>query len=459
MRGAPQRRTATASGDDPGQTIRFTVVALCLLGTACAYVACIVLVMGGHIDVLFALLPWLAATAAGTILAVTAYALFGAGQERLRSRHQITAERIREMAAQIDSLDTSQRAEFKRQLITRLDVTRDALSEIVEQEPRVRDELVAGGLADRVALELTSSRSKWHRVAAAGVLGLLRSPGSVTVLKAALDDSDPDVAYAAAQALSAYSSSTAYAALLFALTKERLPAARVASLLESFRCPNARELIERRAESDNPQVRYWVAYLLGSLADPRSEPVIEQLAHDPEEDVRANAAESLASFPNERLMRQLLDDHSWVVRSHAAKAAGAAGLTALSPRLAALLEDRSWWVRQNATLALAAFGEAAVPWLLSQLHSDDRFARNKAAEALIRCGYAVRQIDLLASGAVGWENAHGFLVDLARAEARGTIERAAGALSDPRAQRRLLDVLKESEESSANQAAELAPAA
>jgi HEAT repeat protein len=443
MSGASKRRIATAGGEDPGQTIRFAVVALCLLGTACAYVACIVLVMGGHIELLFRLLPWLAATALGTILVVTLCALLGAGHERLRVRHRLTAERIRELATEIHSLEPAERARAKRQLIEHLDITRDALREILEVDPAVGEKLVAGGVAARVERELASSRGRWHRVAAAGVLGLLASDTSVGPLKRALDDPDVDVAYAAAQALATYSSPSAYAALLFALTKDRLPAPRIAGLLEAFRCPAARELIERRADSQNPRVRYWVAYLLGSLADQRSAPVVEQLTLDPDEDVRANAAESLASFPNERLLRRLLDDESWVVRSHAAKAAGASGLTALAPRLAELLEDRSWWVRQNATLALAGFGEAAVGPLLAQLHSDDRFARNKSAEALIRSGYAAGQIDRLATLADGWVEARQFLIDLGRAEAVGTIESAARAEADPEARRRLLGVLEE----------------
>ncbi|MBV8429670.1 MAG: HEAT repeat domain-containing protein, partial [Solirubrobacterales bacterium] len=332
MGGASQRRIASAEGDDPGQAIRFAVVVLCLIGTACAYVGCIVLVVGGHVGVLFSLLPWLAATAIGTILVVTVSALLGAGHERLSSRRRLTAKRIRELAAEIDSLEPARRAQAKKQLIERLDVTRDALAELLEEQPTVREKLLVGGVATRVERELAAPGDRWHRVAAAGVLGLLRAETSIAGLKQALGDRDVDVAYAAAQALSAYSSPVAYAALLFALTKQRLPAARIAALLEAFRCPAARELIERRADSENPRVRYWVAYLLGSLADPRSAPVVEQLARDPDEDVRANAAESLASFPNPGLLLALLTDESWVVRSHAAKAAGAAGLDALAPR-------------------------------------------------------------------------------------------------------------------------------
>jgi HEAT repeat protein len=169
--------------------------------------------------------------------------------------------------------------------------------------------------------------------------------------------------------------------------------------------------------------------------------VIARLARDPEEDVRANAAESLASFPDPVLLGRLMSDESWVVRSHAAKAAGVSGLSRLAPRLAELLEDRSWWVRQNATIALAGFGEAAVPHLLRQLHSHDRFARNKAAEALIRSGYAAKQIERVGAGEADESDAWQFLLDLGRAEALGTIETAARSAPSEGARDRLMRVL------------------
>jgi len=400
-------------------------------------------VTGGHIAVLFALIPWLATTALVTIVVVTAWALIGASRQRLIDRHRLTADRISELAAVIAGLEPAERARAKQQLVGRLDLTLAALREVVEQDPEVRTKLVDGGLAARVERELAEAKRKWNRVSAVGILGLLGAESSIEPLRSALDDPDADVAYGAAQALSLYESPAAYIALLSALKRERIPAARVANMLEASRAPKARQLIERWADSELPRVRYWVAYLLGSLGDPESRPVIERLAHDPDDDVRANAAESLAHFPNEQLLDQLLTDDSWVVRSHAAKAAGVTGLGELAPRLATLLEDRSWWVRQNATIALAGLGEAAIPCLLSQLHSHDRFARNKAAEALIRCGYAAIQIDLLAG-----ENPHErdgaltFLIDLGRAEALGTIETAARNTSSEQVRDRLSAVLE-----------------
>ena len=352
---------------------------------------------------------------------------------------ELPADQIAELAAAVASSESPDRERGTARLLKRLDVTRAALG--VATNPGIREQLVDGGFAATVEHELESSRSKWHRVNAAGVLGLLGCESSVEPLARSLGDPDVDVAYAAAHALSLYASDRACDCLIGALAGDALPSARVAGLLESSRCPHARELIESRADSEDPAMRFWAAYLLGSLADPRSAPVIERLTHDANEDVRANAAEALASFPGDELLSRLLADESWVVRSHAAKAAGASCRTNLASRLSELLEDESWWVRQNAMMALASFGAGAIPPLLTQLHSPDRFARNKAAEALVRNGYAIEQIERVKEGGPGSRNARRFLIDLGRAEALSTIETAA-LTSNQDARRRMIAVLR-----------------
>lgn len=440
MRSAAGRQGLPAAPRDPANTLRFAIVFLCVLGTACIYALCVEAVLGGHIDVLFGVVPWLAAAAVAACVAVALSALAEASHKgRRRRRPGLTPARVTLLAAAIGARDSADREHALEKLMKRLDVTRDVLAEV--SDPAVGEQLAAGGFAARVEQELATAQNKWRRVSAAGVLGRLGLDSSLDLLESALQNPDPDIAYAAAQALSLYRSPRAYETLLDALTSRTIPAARVASLLEAFRCPEARELIERRASSAEPAMRYWAAYLLGSLADPRSAPVIARLAQDRSEDVRANAAESLASFPNHETLQQLLEDESWVVRSHAAKAAGASCQLALAPRLAELLEDRSWWVRQNATIALASFGAPALPPLLAQLHSEDRFARNKAAEALIRNGYAAEQIQRVKEGGRGSRKARQFLIDVGRAEALRTIENAAaGATGDGR--KRLLSVLR-----------------
>ncbi len=440
MSDAPERRIAPAGRRDAAGTIRLTIVSICVLGTACAYAACIVIVLRGNIDALYGLVPWLAVAALAGCLLVTGSALVNASRERVRKRSpRVTVDGVGELAAAIGSRESSDRKRAVERLLKRLDVTRAALG--VAANPAIRGHLVDGGFASRVERELQTSRSKWHRVNATGVLGLLGCESSIEPLALTVADPDVDIAYAAAQALSLYPSATAYGALLDALTADTIPAGRVAGLLESFRCATAREMIEGKAQAKDPALRYWAAYLLGSLADPRSAPVIERLARDPNEDVRANAAEALAGFPGDELLSELLADESWVVRSHAAKAAGASCRMDLAAHLSELLEDQSWWVRQNAMIALAGFGAAAIPPLLAQLHSSDRFARNKAAEALVRNGYAMEQIERVKEGGPGSRNARRFLIDLGRAEALSTIETAALA-SGAETRKRMTSVLR-----------------
>ena len=440
MSDAEGRRIAPASRRDAAGTMRLTIVSACVLGTACAYVACIVAVMRGNVDALFGLVPWLAAAAVLGCVLVTASAIVNASRGRAEKRRtRLPADRIAELAAAVASSESSERDRGAARLLKRLDVTRAALG--VATDPVTREQLVAGGFEASVEHELRTSRSKWHRVNAAGVLGLLGCESSVEPLARTLADPDVDVAYAAAHALSLYASDRAYDALIDVLAGGALPSARVAGLLESSRAPRARELIESRADSDDPAMRFWAAYLLGSLADPRSAPVVERLTHDASEDVRANAAEALGSFPGDEPLSRLLADESWVVRSHAAKAAGASSRTNLAPRLSELLEDESWWVRQNAMMALAGFGAAAIAPLLAQLHSPDRFARNKAAEALVRNGYAMEQIERVKEGGPGSRNARRFLIDLGRAEALSTIETAA-LTSNQDTRRRMIAVLR-----------------
>jgi len=437
------RRAASIERSHHAGRLRLAVVSLCVLGTGCAYAACLWVILRGGSAALFSLVPWLAAAALLSCAVVALSAVQRASRERWeRRRRRPVVDLLATLPAHIAALEISERAQAKKRLLKRLDVTREVLAEVLSVDPAAREQLVVGGVARRVERELIGSRRKWHRVSAAGVLGLLGAESSIEALGRTLGNPDPDVAYAAAQALSQYDSPRAYAKLLDALAGDDIPAARIAGLLEASPCPAARELIEERAGADDPYTRYWSGYLLGRLGNPRSAPVVERLARDVNEDVRANAAEALAGFPNEPLLRRLLTDDSWVVRSHAAKAVGEGRQRGLAPALALLLQDSSWWVRQNATLALANLGEQAVPALLAQLHSGDRFARNKAAEALIRSGYASQQLARLERGGADSASAERFLVDLGRAEALRTIETVARAAPDGELRMRLISVLR-----------------
>ena len=421
--------------------MRLFVVLLCGFSTAGVYAALVVVILSGNISALYGVLPWLALAAIGACVLIALSAVVEQSRKRLRRRRRRQAtESLAALGARIGSMTGAERERSLNDLIKHLELTRDALERMPDTD--VRSRLAAAGLSLRVAPELDEAHGRWHRVAAAAVLGLLGSSDSIPPLSLALDERDADVAYAAAQALSRYAEPEACEALLDALTAERLPPARIAALIETFPCPDARELIEPRAGADDARVRYWACYLLGRLGDQLSLPVIERLAHDPSDDVRANAADAIACFPAQTVLGDLLDDESWVVRSHAARSAGITGELTLAPRLGELLEDPAWWVRQNAANALADIGEGAIPVLVAQLRSSDRFARNKAAEVLVRIGYAAEQVQALREGGLAGDEARRFLIDLGRAEALATIATAAQTTSDPALRSRLIDVLE-----------------
>ena len=158
----------------------------------------------------------------------------------------------------------------------------------------------------------------------------------------------------------------------------------------------------------------------------RSATVIERLTRDANADVRANAAEALASIPDERTLYRLLADESWVVRARAAKVAGVTGPDGPGPRLAELLEDGSWWVRQNATLALAALGAASVPRAARATALTRPLRAKQGSGSVVRGGYVSEQLKHLdGRDACDGEAAQQFLIDLGRAEGLATIEAAA----------------------------------
>jgi HEAT repeat protein len=91
-----------------------------------------------------------------------------------------------------------------------------------------------------------------------------------------------------------------------------------------------------------------------------------------------------ADPPMAPLVAAALQDEAWSVRAQAARALGAmrADDRATVGRLAAGLSDPAWWVRANCAEALLAAGPDGRAALEAALASDDRFARERAREAL-----------------------------------------------------------------------------
>jgi HEAT repeat protein len=279
------------------------------------------------------------------------------------------------------------------QLLPRLDVVREvsATLPIAEQE-RVLEGLREAGAVSRLQERLEHTRNKWARAEQLDLLGWLDAEEAIPTLRSVARDADPELAEVATQALAFHHTRPAYETLLDALRDECLPRARVAALLEGSHYPTPVAALERRAADPDPQMRFWVAYLLGRSGAADALGTLAQLATDEDSDVRANAAEALGSIPGRSPLAALLEDPSWVVRAHAAKAVGDSGRLDLTPQLVALLPDPEWWVRQDATLALKQLGSATVEEVRKALRSENRFARNKAAEVLDELGYTSEEL-------------------------------------------------------------------
>jgi HEAT repeat protein len=71
-----------------------------------------------------------------------------------------------------------------------------------------------------------------------------------------------------------------------------------------------------------------------------------------------------------------------VIRAQAAKSLGALGADDGRRALEAALADQAWWVRANAATSLRQLGDAGMAALRRAARSEDRFARDRAREAL-----------------------------------------------------------------------------
>jgi HEAT repeat protein len=342
---------------------------------------------------------WPAVPVVGVVCAMLTLATLVAvvrGEARQR-RHARALQGVRD---QLSTLSASSRNGSHATRDLPLALVREASAGLPPVEvDRLRLTMIEAGAAKTSEARVTAARGRGRRAAELELLGWLRAETSIATLRAVLAGEDRELAYVAGQALAAYDSADAYAALIGALASAGLPRSRIATLLETSRYRGSARALGELASDPNVWVRFWVAYLLGRVQNESGVAALEQLTADADPYVRANAVEALGSLGHADAAEALMSDPDWVVRSHAARAVGAAGDADLGPQLAALLTDRVWWVRQNAARALIKLGAHAVPHVLPMLGSNDRFARNKAAEILIADGYVDELIGELASGA------------------------------------------------------------
>ncbi len=193
------------------------------------------------------------------------------------------------------------------------------------------------------------------RKQAALALGAMRARVAIPRLRAALEDKDAGVAFAAAQSLCALGDRAGRSLLMQVLAGER-PA--TDGLLDS----EMRE-VHHRLQNPKGLMAMGAEKGAGALLGPFSFgiPVAKQMLASPASSERALTVALLAHDPDPAtlaMLKKALWDKDWTVREAGARAAGGMRQRDFMPLLAPLLEDAKPPVRYSAAVAILRLSSA-----------------------------------------------------------------------------------------------------
>jgi HEAT repeat protein len=240
-----------------------------------------------------------------------------------------------------------------------------------------RDELAEGVVRD-VRRRRPIGRAK--AALAAARLDLPEAPAAAALL---LADRDGEVRSTALRALGLSRHPEAVWLLLRALAGGSVPPERA---VERLATPWAVDHLS--AAFDRPEfrhVRRWIVTALDLAGAGAAQWLALRLLASSDAEDRVHACRALGHTRAEAAVQPLLDalrDGEWTVRAQAARALGSIGDERAVRPLAAALADESWWVRSNSAAALRSIGEEGLRALRDALDTNDRYARDRAAEAL-----------------------------------------------------------------------------
>ncbi|MGB5160299.1 MAG: HEAT repeat domain-containing protein [Thermoanaerobaculia bacterium] len=135
--------------------------------------------------------------------------------------------------------------------------------------------------------------------------------------------------------------------------------------------PGSREEIRRLfTESEDPEMRRYLALIMGYTQDPAALPLLEETLNDPDSEARIYALWALGTSGDPDaipLLTTALQDPDSGIRKTAAFSLGELGLAAGIDPLTPLLQDGVADVRWNAALALSRLGSSAGVAVLEQM--------------------------------------------------------------------------------------------
>lgn len=235
-----------------------------------------------------------------------------------------------------------------------------------------------------VAIADTHHRHAEHRALGAELVALIGRADDLThVARVLHDDPDRQARRVAARALSRRGDETSARHLVDGLVRASLPGDRLVEQLSyPFAVP---AMIDALSRAESVDARGDLIAALGLSGGQSAMFVVARFVRDGGDDERLRACRALGRLGCVQAVPLLLyamGDASHTVRAMAARSLGELGDARAARVLEASLRDTDWWVRANAAASLAQLGHAGVAGLRRALDSGDRYARDRAAEAL-----------------------------------------------------------------------------
>lgn len=298
-------------------------------------------------------------------------------------RERAQADRRRAIAKALERGDADTLLYVTGEAVTAYDVRAD-LADVLRRHDAAYAAVQAPHALVLSAIADTRSRSPVRRALGAEIVAQLgRTEDLVHTAHVLHHDSDRQARRVAARALSRRGEEASARHLLDGLIHGSLPADRLVEQLgHGFAVPT---LIGALEWPHAAHARGDIVAALGLARHRDALPVVAAFVRDGNRHERLRACRALGRLGCAEAVPLLIfamGDSSHTVRAMAARSLGELG----DPRCARVLElslsDSNWWVRANAASALAELGYEGIAALRRALHSGDRFARDRAAEAL-----------------------------------------------------------------------------
>lgn len=246
------------------------------------------------------------------------------------------------------------------------------------------DSVVRIGGVPRHLVAGCRSRALVRRSRSAAALGYLRLPEGLPQLERRLVDRDLTVRLIAAGALGRIGTPASARALMDAIAARRLPEERLVEALAGAWAVPA--LLAAFADPARAGIRPALAEALGLVGSPAAIEPFALAMPAAEAELRLRMVRALGRIGGPaagEVVAEAMADEDWRVRAQAARALAEIGRRRRAvPLLERGLRDSSWWVRANCGAGLRRLGPSGVTALRRALRSDDRFARDRAREAL-----------------------------------------------------------------------------